>query len=369
MRVTEILSVPLKKLDRVLLLGPPGIGKTEIIYQKAVAEAEKEKRVFVDLRKASLEQLEEIYHHPEKYFVYLRLIATHIFPEDVSIPREVNRLAVIFKTPMTIAVLTKPEIKGVLFIDELTNIQRTDQRVLFYSLIQEKEIGWNVKLSDDIVVVAASNPPEWSADASLLANPLINRMTVVNVEQPTIDEWYNYMNRRFEDAWDKRVYAYLKMYPEDFIRRPDDVETLENFPTPRAWTRLATIISGINSFNIVSEYAFGTVGKQAGAKFAAFLKTEIPSVEEFLNKFAEYWEYFGMEQKFLMTYSVAQKAGRMLTNAKLQRFLRYLMDYEREMLMLLILMMPKGHRIKMLNTKGTKEIIIELADKLKNYIV
>jgi replication-associated recombination protein RarA len=44
-RVTQI-----ELIDRLMLIGAPGIGKTEVIRQKAEEEAKKLNKIFIDLR-------------------------------------------------------------------------------------------------------------------------------------------------------------------------------------------------------------------------------------------------------------------------------------------------------------------------------
>ena len=65
-------------------------------------------------------------------------------------------------------------------------------------------------------------------------------MTIIEVKPPTIDEWYSYMERRFGDRWERLIYAYLKLFPEDFLKPPAD--DMQAFPTPRSWTNLSIIL-------------------------------------------------------------------------------------------------------------------------------
>jgi len=303
MRVTEILRIPLRALDRVLLLGPPGIGKTEVVYQKAKMEAEKRNKAFLDLKKANIKELEDAIQNPEKYFIYLRVIATHVFPEDVSMPRDAGEY-VVFKSPLTLKILEKCE--GVLFIDELTNLKRADQRCLFYSIIQEKEAGWNLRFSDDLVIVAAGNLPEHSSDAVELSKALENRLTMIRCDPPTVDEWIAYMRRRYGGEWEKFCAVYLLRYPEDLFRLNE--EPFEAFPSPRSWTKTALQLKmiGISNADLVEAFVSGNLGGDVASKFMALLRVNIPHPREFLEKYEQYWRSFSGDQKFLMIYSLAQ---------------------------------------------------------------
>ncbi|MGC9119749.1 MAG: ATP-binding protein, partial [Thermoproteus sp.] len=90
MRITKLIE--LKEIpDRVILIGGPGIGKTEILVRLAMAEAERLGRQFVDLRYADEKTLEDIERNPSKYYVFLRIPASHLFAEDViGIPQTRN---------------------------------------------------------------------------------------------------------------------------------------------------------------------------------------------------------------------------------------------------------------------------------------
>jgi len=364
MRITKILEIPLEKLDKILILGQAGIGKTEIIRNKAQQEALKRDKIFIDLREATPEQLQEVLRNPEAYFVYIRIIATHIFPEDMSIPKMKDN-HILFLSPLTLEVLRKTE--GIMFIDELTNVQRTDQLVLFYSLIQEKEIGWNLKIPN-IKIIVASNKPEHSSNAQLLPAPLVNRMTIIEADPPTLDEWYNYMEQKYGEKWDKRIFVYLKMYPDDFTKNPDDTETLNAYPTPRAWTKIATTIQDIKDDEILREIIVGTVGEEAGAKLISFLESQIPPLEEFMKKPQEYWSNFKNEQKYLMLYSISRNTQRAFKEKKMIEFYKNLVENEQEYAVLLVLLTPREQRYDTFLGDNVREHTYKLIHIIREYL-
>lgn len=266
-------------IDRLLIIGPPGIGKTEIILQKSRERAREMYRIFVDLRNVDDSTLDMIFSKPERFYVFHRIIATHVFPEDVNIPVKKEKF-VEFVPPRILKVLSLKGIAGTLFIDELTNVQRADQQTLFFSLIQEKELGWETRITDDVYVVAAGNRPEDSSVAGLLPSALVNRMTIIEVTPPTPEEWVQYMHERYSGKWDARVAAYI-LATRELYRPPTSTETLQNFPTPRSWTRLSLLLHELKPNNeMLLALAVGTVGPWAGAKFAEFVTLEVPKPEQ-----------------------------------------------------------------------------------------
>jgi MoxR-like ATPase len=362
-RVTEI-----KLLDRLLLIGPPGIGKTEVIRQKAESEARELNKIFVDLREANDQLIEDIFKNPGKYYVYLRVVAPHIFPEDLGIPRERSQY-VEFLPPKMLKVLTLPDIYGVLFIDEITNVQRDDQISMYYSLILEKEAGFQLKLSRNIKIILAGNPPEWSEIVRPLPKPLRNRMIIVEVSAPTVDEWIMYMERVYGDRWEKLCGAYLKVYPKDLINPPQN--DFDNYPTPRSWTQLAVKLyelkRGNTSEELIEEVVIGSIGKEVGAKFLTLYRTkiDIKSALEELERRPERFDEYDTSAKILVASALSQRPVEELKK-KYSKLLEHLMNKHREFLAVVIIMMTKEKKREF--ATAFPEIVRKLAKNMADYI-
>ena len=362
-RVTEI-----KLIDRLLLIGAPGIGKTEVIMQKAREEAERLGKVFVDLREASDQLIEDIFKNPGKYYVYLRVVAPHIFPEDLGIPRERSQY-VEFLPPKMLKILTLPEIHGVLFIDEITNVQRDDQISMYYSLILEKEAGFQLRLSRNIKIILAGNPPEWSEIVRPLPKPLRNRMTIVEVSAPTVDEWIKYMNDRYGDRWEKLCAAYLKVYPEDLIKPPQN--DFDNYPTPRSWTQLALKLYELEKDRVdesfIEEVVVGSVGKEVGSKFLALYRARV-DVESALRELEanpEKFDEYNVNTKILIASALSQRPLEEIKR-RYSKLLEHLLNKHREFLVIMIVMMSKEK--KRAFATAFPEITRKLAKSIAEYI-
>jgi hypothetical protein len=323
----KVTDVPL--LDGALLIGPPGIGKTEVIKQKAMEEARRLGRKFVDLREAPDEVIEDILRNPDKYYVFYRVVATHIFPEDIGYPVPKSTL-VEHLPPKVLAVFAREGARGLLFIDELTNVKDAKQMTMYFSILQEKEAGMQLRLSRGVKIMVAANPPEWSRVAEVLPQPIRGgRVTMLEVLPPTVDEWGQYMERTYGDEWDRFVYAYLKAHGEDFLKQP--VDDWSAFPTPRSWTRLARALHELRKsgapWSVIAAVVKGSVGPEVAPRFLALYKRgeELTKRLEELKRRPESFLQLDTEMKYLVVVALLQRPAEEVVE-EFGGFLEWLLD-------------------------------------------
>jgi hypothetical protein len=371
----SVTRIPL--IDRILLLGAPGIGKTEIIKQKAMEEARRLGKTFVDLREADEEMLEQIFETPSKFYVYLRIVAPHVFPEDLGIPKMVNHSDkdyVEYVPPKVLKILSIPDIHGVLFIDEITNVQRDDQISMYYSIILEKEAGFQLKLSKNIKIVLAGNTPEWSTIVRELPAPLVNRMKIYEVLPPTVDEWIQYMQRTYGDEWEKVCAVYLKLFPSELLMPPK--QAFEPFPTPRSWTLTCVDIYHLRRVgedeDVIEATAIGGLGQEVGLKLSRIFKINI-DIEKTLIELEtdpELFDQFDPDRKLdiqilILTTLASQNAERL---ARFQKLFEYLYQKHRELLTVLIMIMNKNSKAKLLRYQWFYDIVMKLVKDVEKFL-
>jgi hypothetical protein len=219
-----------------LLLSPPGLGKSEMVYQAA--------------REAGL---------PCR-----SLLGTQIAPEDVSgVPRIVGERSVF--CPPRILLPEKPE-PFCLFLDELPACPPDVQKA-FYSLLLERRLGEH-SLPPGTWVVAAGNRLQDRALVRAMSSALVNRVTILQL-RVDMDEWL---------AWGQRsgvrpeILSFIRTVP-DALMRPVPADPVP-FSTPRAWALLSRALdlaqaSGVLTRETRRALAFGRLSPEDAAVFCA----------------------------------------------------------------------------------------------------
>ncbi|MEM2660935.1 MAG: hypothetical protein QXS74_06410 [Nitrososphaeria archaeon] len=262
----------------LLFLGPPGIGKSTVIEETAKRIAERLGKQFVKVAmqwengtfKIQGIELDKLLNNSNDYFVFTDFRLTTIEPSDLTgIPR--SRNGITFYDPMVWAVIHSA-CEGIIFLDEITWIQRDDIFSIAPQIILDKIAG-NIKFHPNTLIIAAGNRSEDSSIVRMLHNPLLNRFKIIKVDAPNLEDWNKFMDTHY-DNWDKRVLAFLMRFKDEgyFLKLPKDPEGFDNFPTPRTWSWLALdLVEGFDR----QEDIIGLVGEEVGRKFMAFMKYNI----------------------------------------------------------------------------------------------
>jgi MoxR-like ATPase len=225
-----------------LLLAPPGVGKSDMVYQAA--------------REAGL---------PCR-----SLLGTQIAPEDVSgIPRIVGERSVF--CPPRLLLPERPE-PFCLFLDELPACAPDVQKA-FYSLLLERRLGEHA-LPPGTWVVAAGNRMQDRALVRAMSSALVNRVTVLHL-RADVDEWQAWAAAHGIRADVRSFVAYMP----DALARPVPPDPVP-FSTPRAWASLSRALdmaeaSGVLNDDTRRALAFGRLSAEDAAVFCALAEEAI----------------------------------------------------------------------------------------------
>src|SRR5262245_4581920 len=237
----------------VLLLSPPGVGKSDVVRQAA-----------------EMEKLE-----------CKSLLGTQIAPEDVSgVPRIIGERSV-FCPPRVL--LPENAGKFCLFLDELPACAPDVQKA-FYSLLLERRIG-EYHLPPGTWVVAAGNRAEDKALVRTISSALVNRVLILNI-RIDVPEWLAWAQ---QNGIREDVIRFVEQYPDSLLRPVPDKAV--PFSTPRAWASLSRALDLVGARGKLTEplvraLAIGRVSEDDARRFAAtWLGTPAESIalEEKLN--------------------------------------------------------------------------------------
>jgi hypothetical protein len=228
-----------------LLLSPPGLGKSEMVYQAA----------------------------EEAGLPCRSLLGTQIAPEDVSgVPRIVGERSVF--CPPRILLPENPE-PFCLFLDELPACAPDVQKA-FYSLLLERRLGEHA-LPKGTWVVAAGNRLQDRALVRAMSSALVNRVTILQLKVEA-DEWLAWARR---NRIRKEIVSFIAAVP-DALMRPVPADPLP-FSTPRAWSLLSRALDlaekgGLLTSETRRALAFGRLSPEDASVFCALSEEAIGAI-------------------------------------------------------------------------------------------
>lgn len=229
----------------ILLLSPPGIGKSDTVFQAAEA--------------AGLE--------------CKSLLGTQIAPEDVSgIPRIVGERSVFCPPRILLPENAKP---FCLFLDELPACSPDIQKA-FYSLLLERRLGEH-PLPKGTWVVAAGNRTEDRALVRSISSALINRVTILNIRVDH-NEWLRW---GVQNNIRSEILSFIAFMPDALMRSVPNAPV--PFSTPRSWASLSRALDLMESKNTLTTstrraLAFGKVSAEDAAIFCAIVDNKLQSL-------------------------------------------------------------------------------------------
>ncbi len=212
--------IPAVRQRPILLMGPPGIGKTQIIEQAA-------EECGVGLVSYT------ITHHTRQSAVGLPMIAEEVFDGAKVNVTEYTMSEIIASIYRCIRDQGKRE--GILFIDEINCVSETLTPAML-QFLQCKTFG-NLAVPGGWIIVAAGNPPEYNKSVRDFDMVTLDRVRLIEVEAD-LEVWMKYAAERHIHG---AILSYLQLRRENFYRVENDVDGLR-FVTARGWEDLSWLI-------------------------------------------------------------------------------------------------------------------------------
>ncbi|ABA59406.1 conserved hypothetical protein [Nitrosococcus oceani ATCC 19707] len=235
----------------VMLWGPPGVGKSQILFQVADSFGVP----LIDLRLSQLE------------------------PTDLrGIPFRIDHW-VEWAIPSMLPNSKRHGSEGILFLDELTSAPPTVSAAA-YQLILDRQLG-EYTVPEGWAIVAAGNRQGDRGITYTLPAPLANRFTHYEIE-PHIGDWVTWAAHR---SIDQRLIGFLLYRPELLFDFDPNQNPLA-FPTPRSWEYAHRALQKFEDIpELLLETLQACVGPGAGLELKAFIDNmaQMPDVEAILR--------------------------------------------------------------------------------------
>ena len=235
----------------VMLWGPPGVGKSQIV----AAVARSRGVPLIDIRLSQME------------------------PTDLrGVPFRKGDL-VEWSVPALLPDERRHGARGILFLDEITSASPTVTAAA-YQLILDRRLG-EYRVPPEWVIFAAGNRYGDRGVTYVMPTPLANRFTHYEME-PNLDDWVEWAHAA---GVDPGVIAFLRFRPDLLFEFNPAVSPVA-FPSPRSWEYAhRALVKFGDAPELLLESLQACVGKAAGVEFKAFLDNmgKLPDIDAILQ--------------------------------------------------------------------------------------
>ena len=221
--------IPANKQRPVFLMGPPGIGKTEIMSQVA-------SELGIGLLSYSMT------HHTRQSAIGLPIIKKKIYDGKEYDVSEYTMSEIIASVHNMIEETGKKT--GILFLDEINCVSETLSPIML-QFLQYKVFGGHT-IPEGWIVVTAGNPPEYNNSVHEFDTVTWDRLKRIDIE-PDFDVWKEYA---YEVGVHPAIITYLETKTSNFYKIETTVDG-KTFVTARGWDDLSRIIKEYEEEGII----------------------------------------------------------------------------------------------------------------------
>lgn len=234
----------------VMLWGPPGVGKSQIIEGIAARHGVP----LIDIRLSQME------------------------PTDLrGIPFRAGD-TVEWSVPAMLPDAKRHGPAGILFLDEINAAPPTVSAAA-YQLILDRKLG-DYQIPDDWAIFAAGNRQGDRGVTYAMPAPLANRFTHYEMEA-SLDDWIAWAQDHGVDAG---ILAFLRFRP-DLLFNYDPAHNPMAFPSPRSWEYAHRALQKFSAYpTLLLDALQASVGKATGVELKAFLDNmaNLPDIDAIL---------------------------------------------------------------------------------------
>ena len=247
------LCIPIAHQRPLLLMGPPGVGKTAVLAQLAA-------ELGVGLVAYTMT------HHTRQSALGLPRICEKQYSGKPCLATEYTMseiLAAVYDQMEKTGCKT-----GILFLDEINCVSETLMPAML-QLLQTKQFGTH-RLPEGWMIVSAGNPPQYNESARLFDTATMDRVRLLSIEEDYL-VWRAYAHAH---GLHPAVLSYLELNPAHFYCVQPHAHG-RGFVTARGWEDLSEMLTSCERLRLpVEDALFGEYLQhdEVAASFAAFFR-------------------------------------------------------------------------------------------------
>ena len=226
--------IPVERQRPLLLIGPPGIGKTAIMEQAA--------------RECGINLVSyTITHHTRQSAIGLPFISNKKYGDEEVSVTEYTMSEIIASIHDRIEESGIKE--GILFLDEINCVSETLAPTML-QFLQYKTFG-NHRVPDGFIIVTAGNPPEYNKSVRDFDIVTYDRVKRIYIEED-FAAWKEYA---YHAQIHGAILAYLEIKKKNFYSIVSDVDG-KRFVTARGWEDLSVVMKVYEQQGLPINYDF-----------------------------------------------------------------------------------------------------------------
>lgn len=252
-------GLPIKTLPSVMLWGPPGVGKSQLVRQlaKDIENKTGKKSVVTDVRLLLFNPID------------LRGIPT----------ANADKTLAIWLKPQIFQMNPDDSIVNILFLDEISAAPQSVQAAA-YQITLDRVVGEH-KLPDNCIVIAAGNRVTDKSVAFKMPKALANRLCHIEIEG-NFKSWKQWA---VKNKINSKVIGFLSFKQNMLMGFNGGADDLA-FATPRSWEMVSNVLNSVDD-NVDEMYPMvaGLVGTGTAIEFRTFcnIYKSLPFIDDIFD--------------------------------------------------------------------------------------